>query len=145
MPPGLNLSKSGVLSGTIKKGTKSPVTFVIETSNAVTQAFDDPVVTTFVLKVVPAKAARITTKSSASFKHGAHASFTIKAAGSPTPTLTEKGKLPKGLSFHAAKNGTATVSGTPAAADAGHTTKVTITAANGVGKKATQTLTIKIT
>lgn len=40
---------------------------------------------------------------------------------------------------------TAVLSGTPAAGDQGHATKITITATNGVGEPATQTLAIKIT
>ncbi len=145
LPKSLTLSKSGVLSGSLPKGTKSPVQFGVVTSNKVTAAFGQSVESVFSIKLAPGKAAKITSAAKVAFKHGKHGSFTIKSTGFPTPTLTEKGKLPKGLKFKAGKTGTATISGTPAASDKGHTTKITITATNGVGKHATQTLTIKVT
>ena len=145
LPSGVTVSKTGLLSGSIAKGTKSPVKFFLLTSNKVTQAFNQPVESIFSINLAPGKVAKITSKSSVTFTHGKKSSFTVKSTGFPTPTLTEKGNLPKGLKFSAAKNGTATISGTPATADKGHTTKITITATNGVGKKATQTFSIKIT
>ena len=143
-PKGISLSKSGVLSGTPPKGTKSPAEFVIFTSNSVTEAFGQPAEAVFTLKFAAGKAARITSSGKATFKHGKHASFTIRATGFPTPALKESGKLPKGLTIKFG-TGTAVISGTPAAADKGHTYKLAITATNGVGKPATQTLTLKIT
>lgn len=146
LPKGLTLSKTGLLSGTLHKGTKSPVQFGLITSNKVTAAFQgQSIESVFALKLAPGRAARIRSASKVTFRHRRHGSFTIRSTGFPTPTLTEKGKLPKGLKFRAGKNGTATISGTPAASDKGHTTKVKITATNGVGKHAVQTLTIKVT
>jgi DNA-binding beta-propeller fold protein YncE len=143
-PKGISLSKTGVLSGTPSKGTKSPAKFVVFTSNAVTEAFGQPAEFIFTLNLAPGKAAKITSPAKATFKHGKHASFTITSTGFPTPSLKESGKLPKGLTIKSG-TGTATIAGTPAAADKGHTYKLTITATNGVGKPATQTLTLKIT
>ena len=40
-------------------------------------------------------------------------SFAVQVTGEPAPAITEKGKLPKGLSFLASGNGTATISGMP--------------------------------
>ncbi len=144
LPAGLTVTKTGVLSGTLPKGTKSPVSFGLLTSNKVTTAFKQSIELVFTLKLAPGKAAKITSAGKATFRHGKHGSFTVKSTGFPTPTLTEKGKLPKGLKFAASKTGTATISGRPAAADKGHTTKITVTATNGVGKHATQTFTIKV-
>jgi hypothetical protein len=40
-------------------------------------------------------------------------SFTVQSAGDPAPAITEKGRLPKGLSILASGNGSATITGTP--------------------------------
>ncbi len=145
LPAGLTLSKSGLLSGTLPKSTKSPVTFGIELNNQVTTTFSSPTVALFGLKLAPGKAPKLTSGVKVSFKHGKHASFTIKSTGFPSPALKITGKLPQGLKFKAGAAGTGTISGSPAAATKGHTFKIKITASNGVGKAATQTLTIKIT
>jgi hypothetical protein len=145
LPKGLTLSKSGVLSGTLPKGTKSPVTFGIELNNQVTAAFRSPVVALFHLKLAPGKAPKLTSRASVSFKHGKHSTFTIKSTGFPSPALKLTGKLPKGLTFKAGAPGTGTISGTPATTTKGHSFKIKITASNGVGKSASQTLTIKVT
>jgi hypothetical protein len=43
--------------------------------------------------------ATITSADSATFTEGSSNSFTVKAAGTPTPTLTESGALPSGVTF----------------------------------------------
>jgi len=40
-------------------------------------------------------------------------SFVVTAVGTPLPSITKKGRLPKGLRFRGSDNGTATISGTP--------------------------------
>src|SRR5207248_7453606 len=70
-------------------------------------------------------------------------SFSVTAAGSPTPTLALAGSLPAGVTFAAHGDGTATLGGVPAAG-AGGTYTLTVTAANGVGAGATQTLTLTV-
>ncbi|HXS63962.1 MAG TPA: putative Ig domain-containing protein [Streptosporangiaceae bacterium] len=150
LPKGLTLSASGLLSGTPPKGAHSPIQFVLKISNSVTKTFNSPVESVFAVNLVKGRAVRFTSAAKVTFKHGKHASFTIKTAGFPAPSLKESGKLPKGLKLTFGKKGTATagtavLSGTPAASDKGHTFKVTITATNGVGKPATQPLTLKIT
>lgn len=145
LPSGLTLSTTGQLSGTLPKGTKSPVVFGVELTNKVTTTFSAPVVALFTLKLAPGKAPKLTSASKVSFKHGKQASFTVKSTGFPSPALKITGKLPTGLKFKAGAPGTGTISGIPATATKGHTFKITITASNGVGKAATQTLSIKIT
>ncbi|MGO9649192.1 MAG: Ig domain-containing protein [Terriglobales bacterium] len=86
-------------------------------------------------------AATITSTTNADFTAGTARSFAVNTSGSPSPTLTEMGALPAGLTFADRGDGTATLSGTPAAGSAGNYT-ATITAHNGVGADATQTLTI---
>ena len=59
----------------------------------------------------------------------------MTATGSPVPTFSESGTLPRGLAFNSS---TGILSGTPAAGTGG-TYAVTFTAANGVGRPASQT------
>ena len=84
----------------------------------------------------------ITSAASSTFVVGVAKSFSITTSGSPAPSLTESGTLPAGLSFHDNGNGTATISGTPTSPG---TVTLTLTAANGVGTNATQTLVLTIT
>ncbi len=144
LPKGLHLSSTGVLSGSLPKGTASPKMFGIEANNKVTAAFSSPVFVIFTLKLAPGVAAKITSASKVTFRHGRRGAFTVTTTGLPRPSLKESGKLPKGLRFGVV-GGRAFVTGTPAKAGAGHTFKITITASNGVGRSARQTLTIKIT
>ncbi len=61
--------------------------------------------------------------------------YTVTTTGYPTPTLTETGALPTGLHFTANTNGTATISGTPAAGKGG-TYPLTLKATNAGGSTA---------
>ncbi len=85
----------------------------------------------------------ITTPDSTVFKLGQSGGFSLTATGSPLPTITETGKLPRGLRFHRGR-GTATISGTPMAPDATGPYPVTINAVNGVLPKASQPFTVTI-
>jgi hypothetical protein len=84
---------------------------------------------------------KLTAAAKEAFTTGTAGSFTIKAAGSPFPALTESGTLPSGVTFVDNGDGTATISGTPAAGSAG-TYPVMITASNASG---TTQKTVKIT
>jgi Putative Ig domain len=71
-------------------------------------------------------------------------SFTISATGGPVPSISETGKLPKGLHFNAG-SGTATISGSPTSKKA-HTYSLTITATNaGANEKTDQTFALTVT
>lgn len=83
----------------------------------------------------------ITSANSASFLVGTAGSFTVTATGSPTPSLMETGALPSPVTFRDNGNGTATLSGIPAAGTAG-SYPITITASNGVGTATTQSFTL---
>ena len=85
-----------------------------------------------------------TSASRATFKPGPRNSFTIRTTGYPAAKLSEHGKLPKGVSFKAAANGTAVLSGHPPRADKGKKFKITLQASNNVGNTARQTFTLKI-
>ena len=85
----------------------------------------------------------ITSANSATFAVGTPGSFTVTATGSPTPSLTESGALPSGVTFTNHGNGTATLSGTPASGTGGKYS-LTFTASNGVGMAATQSFTLTV-
>jgi len=87
--------------------------------------------------------AAITSPHNASFTVGANNSFTVQSSGYPAPSLTESGNLPSGVTFVDNHDGTATLSGTPAAGSGG-TYHLTITAHNGIGADATQSFTLVV-
>jgi hypothetical protein len=92
-----------------------------------------------VTNVAPA----ITSAASASFTAGTAGTFTIDTTGGPTPSITQTGSLPNGITFVDNGDGTATLSGTPASGTAG-SYPLTISASNGVGVAATQQFTLTI-
>jgi hypothetical protein len=89
------------------------------------------------------RAPTITSASSTTFTVGTAGSFTVTTTGSPTPSLTETGALPSPVTFKDNGNGTATLSGTPAAGTAG-SYPITIKASNGVGTAASQSFTLTV-
>jgi hypothetical protein len=93
----------------------------------------------------PGTAPTFTSVNSAIFTVGSAGSFSVTTTGgSPTPiTLTESGALPGGVTFVDQGNGTARLSGTPAAGSGGPYT-LTITAANN-GNSATSTQVFTLT
>nr|AUN36709.1 hypothetical protein [uncultured bacterium] len=85
----------------------------------------------------------ITSAAVTTFKVGTAGTFTITTAGTPAPTITESGALPAGVTFVNNGNGTAKLSGTPAAGTGG-TYNLTLTAQNGTTPNATQTFTLTV-
>jgi sugar lactone lactonase YvrE len=85
----------------------------------------------------------ITSPASTSFKVGSAGSFTITTTGSPASTLSLTGTLPTGVTFTNNSNGTAKLSGTPAAGSGG-TYALTITAQNGTAPNATQNFVLTV-
>ena len=70
--------------------------------------------------------------------------FSIATSGFPTATLTEKGKLPSGVTFTNNGDGTATLAGTPAS-NASGVYPITVTAADGsVEANVTQVFTLTV-
>src|ERR1019366_5882309 len=63
-------------------------------------------------------APKITSPNAATFNLGERSAFTVTTTGDPTPSITETAILPDGLGFVDNGDGTATLSGTPAALDA---------------------------
>jgi hypothetical protein len=84
----------------------------------------------------------ITSGSSATAMVGTPFTFTVTTSGVPTPTLSESGAMPGGITFTDNGNGTATIAGTPAVGSGG-TASLTITAGNSAGS-ATQTFVLSV-
>ena len=74
----------------------------------------------------------ITSAAAATSIVGSAFSFTVRTAGAPAPALTESGALPAGVTFTDNGDGTATISGTPAAGSGG-SYPVLLTATNPAG------------
>ncbi len=140
LPAGVTFTDNGDGTATIAGTAPShvgtyPITITAKngTSPTVTQTFLLYVGTT----------PTITSPAAAQFVAGTAGSFTVVGTGYPAPTITESGALPTGVTFTDNGDGTAAVSGTPAAGTQGSYT-ATLTAANGLGPAATQTLTITV-
>jgi hypothetical protein len=89
------------------------------------------------------QAPAITSANAATFIVGSAGSFTITSTGYPHATLSEAGTLPSGVTFVNNADGTATLSGTPAAGS-GNTYSLTLTANNGITPNATQDFTLTV-
>jgi hypothetical protein len=96
------------------------------------------------ISVIVGTAPAITSLSSASASMRTPFSFTVTTTGDPTPSLSESGTLPAGITFVDNGDGTATFSGEAIAGTAG-TYPVTITASNGVGSGTSQNFTLTVT
>ena len=127
LPSGITFNTStGILNGTAATGTAGsyPITFTAH------NGIGADATQSFTLTVGQgSNAPSINSVNSANFFVGTAGSFTVTATGSPTPTLSESGALPNGVTFSAS---TGVVSGTPAAGTVG-TYPITFTAGNGVG------------
>jgi hypothetical protein len=89
------------------------------------------------------QAPAITSANTAPFTVGTAGSFTVTTTGYPAAAITKIGSLPSGLTFTDNGNGSATISGTPAAGTGGNYT-MNLTAANGVSPNANKTLTVNV-
>jgi hypothetical protein len=135
LPTGVTFNAgTGVLSGTPAAGTGGtyPITFTA------TNGVGAPATQNFTLTVDQSSA--ITSANTTTFIVATAGSFTVTATGFPTPTLSEGGALPSGVTFNA---GTGVLSGTPAAGTGG-SYPITFTATNGIGAPATQNFTLVV-
>jgi hypothetical protein len=89
------------------------------------------------------QAPNITSANSTTFTVGTAGTFTVTTSGFPTASITESGALPSGVTLTDNGNGTATLSGTPAAGTGG-VHLFTITASNTAAPNATQNFTLTI-
>jgi DNA-binding beta-propeller fold protein YncE len=138
LPAGVTPTSTGGLSGTPTAGTGGTYTVTITAANGVAPAASQR----FTLTVH--QAAAITSANHTTFAHGKRGSFTVRTTGFPVATVTESGSLPPGVKFTAAKNGTATITGTPAGSARGKTYVLQFTARNGVGKASVQRFTLRV-
>jgi hypothetical protein len=84
------------------------------------------------LSILTAAAPTFVSAAAATLVAGEPGGVVIRAVGSPTPTLTEAGKRPRGVKFANIGDGYATIAGTPGV----HTARkyhITITAVNSAG------------
>ncbi|HZZ80259.1 MAG TPA: putative Ig domain-containing protein, partial [Gemmataceae bacterium] len=137
-----NFDGTGTLTATPTAGTASttPYAITLSASNAAGSASQ-----TFRLTVT--RLPLFTSVANKTFVVGVAGSFTVQTtAGSPAhTTLSITPALPAGLAFHDLGNGTATLSGTPAAGTASATPRTfTIKATNAAGSVATQAFLLTI-
>jgi choice-of-anchor C domain-containing protein len=141
-----NHNGTATLAGTPAGGTGGTYTLCINAANGVAPAATQ----TFTLTVDQAPA--ITSAAAATFTTGSAGSFTVKTTGFPTSTITnasfggcsKSAALPSNLKLVDNHDGTATLSGTPAAGTNAVYT-LCLNAANGIGSTATQTFTLTVT
>jgi hypothetical protein len=140
LPAGLTFTDQGngtaSVSGNPAAGTGGsyPITITAtSTAGTTTQNFT----------LTNAEAPTITSPTSAGFSVGSAGTYTVTTTGYPAATITTSGTLPAGLTFADQRDGTASVSGTPAAGTAG-SYPVTVSATNTSGSTATLPLTITV-
>jgi len=95
-----------------------------------------------VISYIPGVAPTITSAATTTFRAGEAGSFQVTATGYPTPTFTEVGVLPTGVTL----SSSGLLSGTPATGTAG-TYGIVVTASNtfgGVDPSTTQAFTLTV-
>jgi large repetitive protein len=128
---------SATLAGKPQAGTGGIYQMVLTAANGVGTAPTED----FTLTVN--EAPTITSAAAASFVVGDSNSFTFTTSGFPAAALSESQSLPSGLHFLDNGDGTATLSGIPAAGTGG-THSLIITATNGQGSSVTQDFTLTV-
>ena len=113
------------------------------TGNSGTPPYSPPVALGSTSIVQAETAPSITSAPSATFTAGSAGTFTVTTSGIPTPSISESGTLPTGVTFADNGTGTATLSGTPAAGTGG-TYPITISASNGNSPNASQSFTLTV-
>ncbi len=144
LPSGVTFVDNGngtaTLGGTPATGTAGSYPITITASNGVGTAATQ----SFTLTVNGAGTApTITSANKTTLTLGTAGSFTVSTTGIPTPSLSETGTLPNGVTFKDNGNGTATLGGTPATGTVG-SYPITIIASNGVGTAASQGFTLTV-
>ncbi len=129
--------------GAVTSGTGYSVSPTITTTYTLTVTNSAGSKVTSTVTITVNAPPQITSSNSTTFTVGVNGTFTVTTSGSPIPSLSiTSGSLPSPVNFVDNGNGTATISGTPAATSVN---PVTITANNGVSPNATQTFTLNVT
>ncbi len=141
LPSGVTFTDNGNGSATLA-GTPDPTTGGVYqiTINATNGNLPDAH-QSFTLTID--EASSITSVAATTFTVGSAGSFDVTTIGYPDPALTRTGPLPSGVTFVDNGDGTATLSGTPAALTGG-SYPFSITASNGVGSDAHQSFTLTV-
>lgn len=113
------------------------------TDVSISEAGSSPPEVIIVAEAAPTVDPYITSTQRASFVARAAGSFTVTTTGSPTPSLSESGALPAGVTFTDNGNGTATLGGIPAPGSEGNY-PFTITATNGFDSNAVQAFDLSV-
>ena len=131
LPAGVSFVDNGngtaTLGGTLTTASEGTFHIALSAANSVgtaTQLF------TFAVTTAPLV---ITSAALTTFTAGTAGTFAVAATGTATPTFSESGALPSGVTFKAGTAGTATLAGTPAAAAKG-IYPITFTATSKAGK-----------
>ena len=131
---------TGTVSGTPPSGTGT-FSYQVIAANTVAPDATTALFDVSVSGVAPT--APTLSAGSLTFTAGTSGSVSFSSTGAPTPTLSEAGTLPAGLTFSGSNGaGTATIAGTPTGA-AG-TYPITVTASNGVSPAATTSFTLHV-
>ena len=134
-PAGVSLnSTTGLLSGTPAVGSGGVYPLTLTASNGTSPDANQG----FTLTVNESPS--ITSPSNATFMVGVLQTFGVTTLGFPSPSVTESGALPNGLSYNAT---THAISGTPAAGSAGKYT-LRFTASNSLGSSPVQTFILTV-
>jgi hypothetical protein len=137
LPKGLTLSSTGVLSGTVTVASKvAPGSYTVQVTVSDASPKSTKKTATASLTLIIQAPPAFTSATSAAFNEGSANSFTVTATGGPTPSITESGTLPTGVTFSGG-----VLSGTPTVAGS---FPITFTASNGIGSPATQHFTLAI-
>ncbi len=144
LPSGVTFTDNGngtaTLGGTAAKGSGGSYPITITASNGVSPNATQK----FVLTVLDTEPPHISSANNTTFTVGSAGTFTVSTDhGVPTPTLSETGALPGGVTFTNNGNGTATIAGTAAAGTGGVYT-LAITASNGIAPNDVQTFTLSV-
>jgi len=134
-----NTDGTATLAGIPDPGSNPSYTFTVTATNGVAP----DAMQSFTLFVVNPPLA-ITSVNNATFVVGTFGTFTVRTSPPvPSATVSFTGTLPQGISFVPNGDGTATISGTAAAASEG-SYPINITASNGTLPDAMQTFTITV-
>jgi large repetitive protein len=136
LPTGVSFA-NGQITGTPGAGTGGIYDITITTDNTIAPAGTQ----SFVLTVD--EAPTFNSAGNSTFTVGTPGSFSVTTVAFPTPSITETGALPAGVSFVDNADGTATLAGTPSAS-AGGTYTFTIGASNGYTPNASQSFTLTV-